>query len=99
MKCLQLAYKATLRSVAVNQAENLLERLRANHSSSLRMRELKEWNAQNSELLRDGRGDFNCLSLFCTVNIHLAGERKSIHNFTFIDPMKIPQQVLVWWKF
>src|SRR4051812_45386948 len=76
---LHLAHQSYLRHLAMNQLENIFERLRANHSPAMRIRELQAWNSQNSELLPKGSGNFDCSNSFCTVNVHwLNKESKTI---------------------
>lgn len=48
------------RTVAINQAQSMLERLRVNHSSVARQRELLAWNRINQFVLPNGHGSFHC---------------------------------------
>src|SRR5258707_11869 len=56
-------------NLANHQIENLFERLRANSSESFRARELSFWNRQNSQLLPQGHGQYNCIENLCRVSI------------------------------
>jgi Tfp pilus assembly protein PilV len=59
---------AYLKTVALMQAENMLERLRVNKTSASQQRELMEWNDENKRLLPEGVGVFKCSSI-CNVTV------------------------------
>ncbi len=61
--------QAYWRSVATVQLESMVERLRANPSPSARLRELAQWNMENSHLLPHGRGNYECHFNICTVKL------------------------------
>jgi Tfp pilus assembly protein PilV len=50
---------------AINQIENISERFRANTSDTFREREFSIWNQQNSELLPEGYGQYQCHDHIC----------------------------------
>lgn len=62
-------HEAYLRSVAATQLSNMMERLRANRSSTLRGRDFMRWNAINAQILPEGEGRYFCQDNHCTVHI------------------------------
>ncbi len=63
-----LVRHAFLKSIALLQAENMLERLRVNKSSARRQDELAQWNDENKHLLPQADGFFYC-SASCVVTV------------------------------
>lgn len=69
IEMLRNSHDVYLQSTAAIQANNLLERLKANHLPDYRNRELDEWNLQNRELLPDGLGKYQCMISHCEVDL------------------------------
>ena len=59
--------QAYLHSVAITQAQSMIERLRVNHSQAARERELKLWNQENKYLLPKGKGVIACKTRSCKI--------------------------------
>lgn len=53
-------YQSYFCTLAVAQAQSMLERLRANHSLAARRREYQAWNRLNEQLLPQGHGSYTC---------------------------------------
>src|SRR3989344_7949527 len=53
-------FHAYCKSVALVQAQSLLERLRANQNAQYRTREVNLWNHSNHERLPNGQGRYEC---------------------------------------
>ena len=64
-------YQTYLKTQAIIQIESMLERLRANSSTSTRLREYNEWNSENLNLLPQGHGNYSCenKTQYCTVQV------------------------------
>ncbi len=60
LKQSQQSYQNYFKSIAVTQAQSMLERLRANHSDQARRREYLVWNKWNQQLLPQGHGSYTC---------------------------------------
>lgn len=67
VESLRLSRQAYDRTFAFIQLQNMLERLRANHSFTSRRRELEEWNANNMRLLSGSNGNYQCVAQHCRV--------------------------------
>ncbi len=64
---LQRSQDAYLRTTASIQLMAMLDRLRANQSSSARDKELERWNLINARILPEGEGRYNCHTDECSV--------------------------------
>ncbi len=69
---MRYCYRDYFRSVAINQAQSMLERLRVNASDGARRREYVAWNTLNYQVLPEGHGSFSCRQFDhrCVVSLH-----------------------------
>jgi Tfp pilus assembly protein PilV len=84
IEMLKNSHHLYLQSIATIQANNLSERLKANHSSTLLNRELDEWNQQNRDLLPDGIGKYQCSLSHCEVDLQWRENKLQQLKFLFI---------------
>lgn len=61
-------------TIALCQALEIRERLRANQSSDYQSREINEWNVENKQLLPSGKGEVHLDSLYCFITISWRGK-------------------------
>lgn len=66
---LQRTQHALWQSMALLQAQNLLESLRVMRTDDLRQAELYRWNQINQRSLNKSRAQYQCSALQCTVKV------------------------------
>lgn len=83
-KLLQQNYMSYLQSIAVIQVNSMLERLQVNQSTTMRQRELNEWNQQNVKLLPQGKGNYVCQNNHCKITLWWHAEKSHQLSVTAI---------------
>lgn len=81
---LNQVYNSYQQSMAVSQAEAMMERLRSSQSSPERTQLFNDWLQELSYFLPQGKGDYQCFpSGQCTVNVYW--EAHGLKNFNLMS--------------